>query len=47
VDLRRQSRVVEREQGFFIGEDVATAGLGFQFVELFQQFLVARSGTWP
>ena len=42
MDLRRQPRVVEGEQGFFVGENVATAGLGFQFVELFQQLLVGR-----
>lgn len=40
VNLRWQARIVERVEGFFVGEDVATAGLGFQFVELLQQALV-------
>ncbi|MCY1180018.1 hypothetical protein D9M73_204460 [compost metagenome] len=40
MNLRRQARVVERVQSFFIRQDVATAGLGLQLVELFQQLLV-------
>ncbi|MNC41098.1 hypothetical protein D3C75_898490 [compost metagenome] len=40
MDLRRQPCIVEGVQGFFVGENIATAGLGFQFVELFQQLFV-------
>jgi hypothetical protein len=45
VDLRRQSRVVEGEQGFLVGQDVAPAGLGFQLVELLQQLPVGRQAA--
>ena len=42
VDVGRQTRGVVSEQGFFIGEDVAAARLGFQLVEFLQQFAVGR-----
>ena len=42
VNLCGQARIVKGVQGFFVGQDVATAGLGFQLVELLQQFLVGR-----
>ena len=48
VDLRRDARVVEGEQGFLVSQDVTAARLGFQFVELLQQlavgFQAARTG---
>ena len=47
VNLCGQARIVEGVQGFFVGQDVATASLGFQFVELLQQFLVGRQAFGP
>ena len=40
VDIGWQPRIVEREQGFFVSQDVAAARLGLQFVELLEQLRV-------
>ena len=47
VDVRRQARLVVGEQGFLVGEDIAAACLGFQFVEFFQQLAVGRQAFGP
>ncbi len=47
VDLCRQARIVEGIQRFLVGEDVATARLGFQLIELFQQLLVGGQALGP
>ena len=47
VNLGRQTRFVEGIERFFIGQNIATAGLGLEGVEGFEQALVGRQALGP
>ncbi len=47
VNLRRNPRFVEAVQGVFVSQNIATASLGFQLVELFQQAGIGTQALGP